>query len=90
MTSACTFHGIIGVQDAMPYAMDKKRYWKMDGYVPLPLETETSAEDLHVSMSLLQVELLLQRMASTSSLHVSSQSLMMMKLTLTCVALMSV
>jgi hypothetical protein len=50
MTSACTFHDIIGVQDAMPYAMDKKRYWKMDGYVPLPLETETSAEDLHVTI----------------------------------------
>jgi len=44
-TLACTFHGIIGVQDA--YAIDKK---KMDGYVPLPLETEESAEDLHVTV----------------------------------------
>lgn len=48
MTSACTFHGIIGVQDAVPYAIDRKRYWKMDGYVPLPLETDESAGDLHV------------------------------------------
>jgi hypothetical protein len=45
MTLACTFHGIIGVQDA--YAIDKK---KMDGYVPLPLETEESAGDLHVTV----------------------------------------
>jgi hypothetical protein len=50
MTSACTFHGIIGVQNAAPYALDKKRYWKMDGYVPLPFETHPSAEDLEVTV----------------------------------------
>jgi hypothetical protein len=50
MTSACTFHGIIGIQDATPYALDKKRYWKMDGFVPLPFETDTSAGDLQVTV----------------------------------------
>jgi hypothetical protein len=50
MTSACTFHGIIGIQDATPYAMDKKRYWKMDGFVPLPFETDTSTGDLQVTV----------------------------------------
>jgi hypothetical protein len=44
MTSACTFHGIIGIQDATPYAVDKKRYWKMDEFVPLLFETDTSGD----------------------------------------------
>jgi hypothetical protein len=48
--SACTFHGILGVQNATPYAVDKKRFWKMDGYVPLPLETDLSAGDLPVAV----------------------------------------
>jgi hypothetical protein len=50
MTSMCTFHGIIGIQDATPYAVDKKGYWKMDGFVPLPFETETSTGDLQLTV----------------------------------------
>jgi hypothetical protein len=40
----------IGVQNVMPYAVDKKRYWRMDGYVPLPFETDTSGGDLEVTV----------------------------------------
>jgi hypothetical protein len=39
-----------GVQNAMPYAVDKKRYWRMDGYVPLPFETDTSGGDPEVTI----------------------------------------
>ncbi|KAG1843706.1 hypothetical protein C8R48DRAFT_736242 [Suillus tomentosus] len=51
MASACSFHGIVGIQNAMAYSLDsKKRFWKMEGFVPVSLDPEDSAGDLPVSV----------------------------------------
>jgi len=68
------------IQDA--YAIDRKM---MNSYVPLPLETEESGEDLHATVFAVGGGSPPQRMASTSSMRISSPSLMMMKLMLKCI-----
>ncbi|KAG1756787.1 uncharacterized protein EDB91DRAFT_1076721 [Suillus paluster] len=30
MAFACSFHGIVGIENATPYALDKRWFWKMD------------------------------------------------------------
>ncbi|KAG1881331.1 uncharacterized protein F5891DRAFT_1204180 [Suillus fuscotomentosus] len=36
MATSCTFHGLVGVQNASRYQYDTKHYWKYDGYIALP------------------------------------------------------
>ncbi|KAG1897600.1 uncharacterized protein F5891DRAFT_982568 [Suillus fuscotomentosus] len=51
MASACSFHGIVGIQNAVPYALEaRKCFWKMDGFVPLSLDIEDDLADLAVSV----------------------------------------
>ncbi|KIK32884.1 hypothetical protein CY34DRAFT_100593 [Suillus luteus UH-Slu-Lm8-n1] len=51
MASACTFHGVIGIEHAEPYVLEsKKRFWKMDGFVPISTDPEDSAGDLPASV----------------------------------------
>lgn len=51
MALSCTLHGIVGIQNATPYALDKKRFWKMDCLVSLLLDTDDSGSDLPASVS---------------------------------------
>jgi hypothetical protein len=51
MALSCTLHGIVGIQNATPCApLDKKRFWKMDCFVPLLLDTDDSSSDLPASV----------------------------------------
>lgn len=51
MASACSFHGVVGIQNAVPYALEaRKRFWKMEGFVPLSLDVEDDLADLAVSV----------------------------------------
>ncbi|KAG2087202.1 uncharacterized protein F5147DRAFT_841485 [Suillus discolor] len=51
MATACSFHGIVGIQNATPYSLDsKKRFWKMEGFVPVSLDPEDSIGDPPVSV----------------------------------------
>jgi hypothetical protein len=36
MATSCTFHGLVGIQNASRYQYDNKHYWKYDGYIALP------------------------------------------------------
>ncbi|KAG2365898.1 hypothetical protein BDR07DRAFT_1480782 [Suillus spraguei] len=36
MVTSCTFHGLVGIQNASRYQYDNKHYWKYDGYIALP------------------------------------------------------
>ncbi|KAG1865186.1 hypothetical protein C8R48DRAFT_772884 [Suillus tomentosus] len=36
MATSCTFHGLVGIQNASIYQYDNKHYWKYDGYIALP------------------------------------------------------
>ncbi|KAG1759352.1 hypothetical protein EDD22DRAFT_955946 [Suillus occidentalis] len=46
MASSCSFHGIVGIEKAAPYSLEKRHFWKMDGFIPLPAETDESTSDL--------------------------------------------
>ncbi|KAG2093149.1 uncharacterized protein F5147DRAFT_779470 [Suillus discolor] len=52
MASSCTFHGIVGIQNASPCSLGRKRFWKMDGFVPLATDGEdtSNAMDLPASV----------------------------------------
>ncbi|KAG1863415.1 hypothetical protein C8R48DRAFT_708289 [Suillus tomentosus] len=51
MASACSFHGVIGVQNATPYVLEaNKRFWKMEGFVPISVESDDTVCDLPVSV----------------------------------------
>lgn len=47
MASACTYHGIIGIQNAARYILDpKKTFWQMEGFVPVSPDPEDGVGDL--------------------------------------------
>ncbi|KIK32838.1 hypothetical protein CY34DRAFT_110824 [Suillus luteus UH-Slu-Lm8-n1] len=46
MASSCSFHGIVGIEKAAPYSLEKRHFWRMDGFIPLPAETDEGATDL--------------------------------------------
>lgn len=52
MASSCSFHGIVGIQNISPTSLNKKRSWRMDGFVPLTTDAEdtTTAIDLPFSI----------------------------------------
>ncbi|KAG2756646.1 hypothetical protein P692DRAFT_201850363 [Suillus brevipes Sb2] len=52
MASACSFHGVVGFQNATCYALEpKKAFWKMDGFVPVSPDPENGIGDLPVFLS---------------------------------------
>ncbi|KAG1835942.1 hypothetical protein F4604DRAFT_2009498, partial [Suillus subluteus] len=51
MASACTYHGIVGVQNATRYILDpKKTFWMMEGFVPVSPDPEDGIGDLPASI----------------------------------------
>ncbi|KAG1761172.1 hypothetical protein EDD22DRAFT_954238 [Suillus occidentalis] len=51
MASACTFQGIVGIQNATRYSLDpKKTFWKMEGFVPVSPDPEDGVGDLSASV----------------------------------------
>jgi hypothetical protein len=51
MASSCTLHGIVGIQKATAYCLEpKKRFWKMEGFVPLSADADNEIGDLPVSV----------------------------------------
>ncbi|KAG1881056.1 hypothetical protein F4604DRAFT_1922076 [Suillus subluteus] len=36
MATTCTFHGLVGIQNASRFQHDNKHFWRYDGYIALP------------------------------------------------------
>ncbi|KAG1781834.1 hypothetical protein EV702DRAFT_1067164 [Suillus placidus] len=50
MASSCSFHGIVGIENATAYSLEKRRFWRMNGFIPLPTETSDTSHDLPTSI----------------------------------------
>ncbi|KAG1850677.1 hypothetical protein F4604DRAFT_1934356 [Suillus subluteus] len=50
IASCCTFHGVVGIENAAPYSIENRHFWKMDGFIPLPMDSEENTSDLPASI----------------------------------------
>jgi len=51
MASVCSFHSVVGIQNATHYVLEpRKMFWKMDGFVPVSLDTDNDVGDLPISI----------------------------------------
>ncbi|KAG2070525.1 hypothetical protein BDR04DRAFT_1100024 [Suillus decipiens] len=47
MAPACSFHGVVAIQNAMPYILElKKRSWNMDRFVLVSVGRDDSVDRL--------------------------------------------
>ncbi|KAG1800912.1 uncharacterized protein HD556DRAFT_1438913 [Suillus plorans] len=46
------YKSIMGIQNASPYSLNRKFFWKMDGFVPLAPDTEDSGNAMDLPMSI--------------------------------------
>lgn len=40
------FHGVVGIESATHYSLENRRFWKMDGFIPLPMHSDETTTDL--------------------------------------------